>query len=201
MSQKNTYNAKIYQNVPIRHLVVFGIYSVISRGEECTFEKLVAECFNLFPKIFSLARYPNWPDSLQVDNQLRALRKNGFIKGHPRGTYELTKFGTKLAEETKKILGETTLITQKIEKVQRDSDINLINFFKHHEVYQRFLNNSTKFTMSEMELRNFLHCTLETPLRIVKQNFAYAQKIAREFKEMELIKFLDLCQREIINKK
>ncbi len=45
-----------------------------------------------------------------------------------------------------------------------------------------------------MELKNLLHCTLETPLRIVKQNFSYSVNLAKEFKEKDLYRFLKVCQ-------
>jgi len=51
-----------------------------------------------------------------------------------------------------------------------------------------------------MELRNLLRCTLETPLRIVKQNLIYSINLAKEFKEKELLKFLKFCQQKIFKK-
>jgi len=52
-----------------------------------------------------------------------------------------------------------------------------------------------------MELRNLLHCTLETPLRIVKQNLSYIINLAKEFKEEELLQFLKICQLQLKKKK
>jgi len=49
--------------------------------------------------------------------------------------------------------------------------------------------------MSEPEFRNLLRCTLETPLRVLKQNLEYYKKLAEAYDEKELIDFLLLCER------
>lgn len=187
------YSEEIYKGVQINYLVIFGIYSIFSRGEKCTFEKLVAECFNLFPKIFSLARYPQWPDSLKFDRLLRTLREKGLIVGNPKGLFSLTKFGEKIAKDTAKILKIGTFKKLPFYRGKRDAEINLVTSLKNSEAFQRFLQNKSKFLITDMEIRNLLHCTLETPLRIVKQNLIYAKNIAREFDETLLFEFLDLC--------
>ena len=40
---KTSYNEETYQGIQINYLVTFGIYSILAKGEKCTFEKLVAE--------------------------------------------------------------------------------------------------------------------------------------------------------------
>jgi len=194
------YSEEIYKNIPINYLIVFGIYSLITRGEKCTFEKLVAECFNLFPKTFSLARYSQWPDSIKFDRPLRTLREKGLIIGNPRTLFSLTKFGEKIARDTAKILKVGTQKKAPSYRMKRDAEINLITTLKNSEAFQRFLKNREGFLITEMEIRNLLHCTLETPLRIVKQNLTYAKNLANELNEKKLFEFLDLCHRRLTKK-
>jgi len=198
--KQTTYPKEIYTKILINNLIMFGIQSLINRKEKCTFEKLIKECFYLFPKVFSFARYPQWPDSLKLDRQLRTLREKGYISGNPRTSFFLTRFGKRITENTKKFLenGITTKIITS--KIFRDSDINFINSLKTSEVFQKFLKNKKKFLITEMELRNILHCTLETPSRILRQNLVYGINLAKEFKEENLLKFLKLCQQSL-NKK
>ena len=68
--RKKKHKEDIYTHIPIEHLILLGIYLVIEKGETCTFENLVAECFHQFPKVFSFKRYPQWPDSLKFDRPL-----------------------------------------------------------------------------------------------------------------------------------
>ena len=194
------YNEKIYKDIQINYLIIFGIYSLIVKGEKCTFEKLVAECFNLFPKVFSLARYPQWPDSLKFDRPLRTLRERGLIVGNPKGLFSLTRFGEKTAKDTAEILKVGVFRKSPPYRAKRDAEINLITSLKNSEAFQRFLKNKKGFLITEMEIRNLLHCTLETPLRIVKQNLIYAKNLVKELNGKLLFEFLDLCHQKL-NKK
>lgn len=91
---------EIYKRIRIANLILFGINSVIEKKEKCTFERLIKECFTLFPQTFSFSKYPQWPDSLKLDRQLRALRKRKLITGNPKTSFSLTKSGKKIATET-----------------------------------------------------------------------------------------------------
>jgi len=194
------YSQEIYIEIPAAHLIVFGIYSILQRGENCTFEKLIEECFSLFPKVFSFSRHSEWPDSLKFDRTLRTLREKGLVVGNPNTFYSFTKFGEKIAKKTAQDL-KTGLSKKTItEKPKRDAEINWIYNLKRSDIFQRFLKGESSFIINNMELRNLLHCTLETPLRIVKQNLSYSINLAEEFKEEGLLKFLKLCQKKLSKK-
>jgi hypothetical protein len=79
-SNKKNFDEEVYSRMGINQLILFCIYSVNLSQEKCTFERLVEECFILFPKVFSFLSHPNWPDSRKLDRSLRALRKNKLIK-------------------------------------------------------------------------------------------------------------------------
>ena len=100
---KIIYDEKIYLNVGLENLVLYGIYLVSKRKDICTFEKLVAECFSKFPKVFAFKRYPEWPDSLKFDRPLRKLREKGMIVGIIKDSFSLTKFGEQKTIETEDI--------------------------------------------------------------------------------------------------
>ncbi|MBA7682421.1 hypothetical protein ES703_90771 [subsurface metagenome] len=98
------YKENSYQSIQVQRLIVFSMYSIIKNSEECTFERLVKECFTLFPRKFGFYRYPEWPDSLRLDRQLRTLRTKGWIIGGAETIFSLTRFGEKIAKDTGKIL-------------------------------------------------------------------------------------------------
>jgi len=83
---------------PVNDLILFSIYSIVSNNEICTFDRLIKECFTLFPTAFGFARYPIWPDSRKLDRPLRTLRKEKLIKGDPKTEFFLTKTGKEKAE-------------------------------------------------------------------------------------------------------
>jgi len=97
-----TFDEELYKKDSITDLILFGINSITENKEKCTFERLIKECFALFPETFSFSKYPHWPDSLKLDRQLRTLRKRKLITGDPKTYFSLTKLGKKIAIETAK---------------------------------------------------------------------------------------------------
>ena len=96
------FSQKISKQISLSDLILFSIYSVISSREKCDLERLIKECFTLFPETFSFSKYPQWPDSRKLDRPLRALRQRKLIKGDPATIFSLTKAGQKIAIEIAK---------------------------------------------------------------------------------------------------
>lgn len=190
----------IYKNIPNEYLIIFGMHSIISRSDDCTFDKLVKECFALFPKAFSFSLYPEWPDSLKFDRPLRTLRERGWIVGSAKTKFSLTKFGESVAKEAEELLKVPVKDRKTIQKPVRGVEANLLTFLKSSEAFKHFSENREGFSITEMELRSLLRCTLETPERILKQNLQYSKNLAKEYSEKELLNFLEVCER-VINKK
>lgn len=94
----------------VNDLILFCIYSIISNNEECSFDRLVKECFILFPDAIKFQRYPVWPDSRKLDRPLRSLRNEGFIIGDPTAIFMLTKNGETKALSVAKALRQGKLL-------------------------------------------------------------------------------------------
>lgn len=80
-------------------IILYSIYSVTSDRGKCDFERLVKECFTLFPEAFCFSKYPKWPDARKLDRPLRALRQKKLIEGDLKNFFSLTKSGKSAAEE------------------------------------------------------------------------------------------------------
>jgi len=106
---KKAFVSELYKKVSIYDLILFGVYSVNSKKEKCSYERLVKECFDFFPKSFSFSEMPNWPDARKLDRSLRALRKKKMLIGDPKNVFVLTKLGRSLAEDTGKIFRQGRL--------------------------------------------------------------------------------------------
>jgi hypothetical protein len=197
----NTFPEEKYKEIPKESLIVFSIYSVTQNGEGCSFERLVKECFTLFPRAFGFSRYPEWPDSLKFDRPLRTLRERGWIIGGAKTLFSLTKFGEKIAEEIQRMLTGSEIAARKTaQEPFRGADTLLIRSLKESTVFRRFLEDKESLSITEMELRSLLRCTLETPERVVKQNLQYSKNLAREYKQQELSDFLELCEQSLTKK-
>lgn len=97
-------------NLPINDLILFCIHSIVSNNEECSFDRLVKECFILFPESIEFTRYPIWPDSRKLDRPLRFLRNKKLIFGEPKTFFLLTPEGDKKAIELRKLLKQGKLL-------------------------------------------------------------------------------------------
>lgn len=104
-----TFDQELYKKVRITDLILFGINSIIENKEKCTFERLIKECFTLFPETFSFSKYPQWPDARKVDRPLRLLRKRKLITGDPKTYFSLTKLGKKIVVEAAKAFHQRKL--------------------------------------------------------------------------------------------
>jgi len=94
----------------INDLIVFAVFQIEERGEAATFERLVKECFDSFPKVFSFAKYAKWPDARKIDRPLRDLRSRGVVSGDPSTSFSLTSEGKKQAEAIVKGLRQKKLL-------------------------------------------------------------------------------------------
>jgi len=99
-----------FSKASIEDLILFCIHSVVLGNEQCSFERLVKECFTLFPDTLRFPRYPIWPDSRKLDRPLRALRNEKLIIGDPKTYFILTKEGEQKAVEVSKILRQGKLL-------------------------------------------------------------------------------------------
>ena len=187
------FDERTYAAIEIDRLMVFAMHSLLRNGEECTFERLVKECFTLFPKSFSLFRYPQWPDSNKLDRPLRKLREKGWIIGSPKIGFTLTRFGEKIASEVDHQLKGAKVTKGVAPKRLKGREMILINYIKESDAYKRFINDKGAFSLTEGEFRSLLRCTLETPPRVVKQNLILCKKLAEQCNESGILEFLDVC--------
>lgn len=188
-----TENKETYTQIDIHSLIIVCIDNVINNNEDCTFERLVYECFTNFPKAFSLFRYPQWPDSNKLDRPLRKLRERGLIVGSPKIGFLLTEDGRHQASRTRKML-EHQITVKSTPRVLKGKERNFVAYVKTHELYQRFIHDKSNFDLTEQEFIDLLRGTLETPKRVLRQNLAQYEKLAEEFRDADLLEFLKTCK-------
>ncbi len=197
MKENETDGSEFYLNMNSRDLILVGIYYVQKNGEICTFERLVAECFKRFPKVFSFKRYPNWPDAMKFDRALRTLRSEGLAVGSSKDHLQLTPKGEKRAFRVLQKLEGKYFTLNRNKKVlsSRSADERLIAYLEDSPYFKKFLERSNEFALTELEFRNLLRCTMDTPPRVLHQNLKYFEHIAEEFGNQELLVFLRTCEK------
>jgi len=106
---KKIFPEEIYQKMKICDLILVAFYNLEAVKKKVTFERLLKECFDLFPKKFNFSKYPKWPDARKLDRPLRTLRQKRIIFGNPKENFSLTKKGKKMALEVMSFLKQKKL--------------------------------------------------------------------------------------------
>ena len=185
-----------YKNLANDQLIAYAILSIKRQRDECTFERLVRECFVLFPKSFGFYRYPEWPDSIKLDRPLRDLRHKRLVSGSNQTKFNLTGLGERYALEIEKSLTggtsfkKATLILGRREK-------RLLDAIGNSDEFQTYLRVGEKLHINILTLKKLFFGTMETPKAVVVKNIEHLLTIAKEGNRLELLDFLNFCKQKI----
>lgn len=184
-----------YDNLPLDQLLVYAVKRITDAGEDCTFERLVYECFALFPRRFGFERYPQWPDSARVNKTwLRCRTDKGWVVGAVQEGFRLTPKGERVAEATAKKLLQKASPAPKRAPRPRERYEAALRQVRETDAFRRFGTDPAAFSLSEMELRNLLGCTLETPKRVLAQNLHYYLDASQQYRDRGVLDFLEACR-------
>jgi len=192
---KRQFDGSIYTSISLTKLTIFAIHEIANNGEECAYERIVKECFTLFPKRFSFRRYPEWPDGSRIKIEILRCRDNGWVTGNEKIGFQITPLGGRVAQEVLTELQEGIVKKPRTGQT-RDRGDTIIKYLKASEPFKRFRQNKANFVLSEGEFRRLLVATFETSSRVLKQNLNYCFDICKQYGENELFEFLKECERQ-----
>jgi hypothetical protein len=190
------FDEKIYSSIALYKLIIVAIYEIVNNGEEAAYERVVKECFTLFPKRFSFQRYPEWPDGTRVKIEILRCRDNGWVTGNEKRGFQITLLGKRVAQEVlKELVGR--IEAPPIKKSQsRDRGDTIITYLKSSDPFKRFKQDKDNFNITEEEFRRLLVATFETPAKVLEQNLKYSLDICNQYNEKELLEFLEKCKEQ-----
>ena len=178
----------------IDKLLAFAVGQVTAAGEECTFERLVCECFKLFPNEFGMQRYPDWPDSVRVDKTWRRCRTDkGWIIGSVQEGFRLTDRGSQIVSNLGRILDtdEPSAPLVNTSSRARERHEAMLKYIRRQPAFADYQADPDGFELTESGLRVLLNGTLETPHRVLRQNLHAYQNAAEVHKDAEVASFLE----------
>lgn len=188
-----------YEALGVDYLLIFSVRSIIENGEECTLERLVFECFTLFPKKFSLSRYPQWPDSTRVYRSWRrCIDPNKWLKGTPQEGFALTTKGKAVAGEIADKLKDPSVVAKHPRQATRSrgKEEAVTRYLRKSETFRRWSENPTLFIITESELRSLLNATLETSDIALGENLEYYLENAGLVQDSDVLAFLNTCKKQ-----
>jgi hypothetical protein len=198
-SSENETPSESYEALGVDQLVMYCVKRIIQNNEECTLERLIYECFTIFPKKFSLSRYPQWPDATRVYRSWRrCILDNKWLKGSPNEGFRMTREGELVADTIANKLKDPNLAKQKVKQMTRirGKEEAITRYLRKSGAFNRWLQDRESFRVSESELRSVLNATLETPTETLIENMVYYRENADLIKDNEVTEFLDECYKQ-----
>ena len=180
----------------IDELLTYAVGQVTDAEEDCTFERLVYECFQLFPEQFRMQRYPDWPDSVRVNKTwLRCRTDRGWIVGSVQEGFRLTERGKRVTTKVARALGkENVPLPQPSEGGRaRERYEAMLKYVRRQPTFQAYHASPASLELSDADLRVLLNGTLETPRRVLRQNLRAYQDAAQVYGDAEVSAFLNVC--------
>ena len=200
------FNPEIYTKIILNDLVIYAIFYLNKQGPEITSEDIVSACFVLFPKRFSMQKYPQYPDSSIVSRRWSDCKSKGYLKGNATKGFAITTRGIKRAERVEKVLGaplkpvrmrkaktikEIAAPTQKIHPELKAYAKKFVRSIELSDAYKHYKKRSP---INEFDFRSLLLCTMESPSATLLHNLNQFKEYVDVHNRSDLLIFLELCE-------
>ena len=175
-------------------LVLYIIDLLEQKDIEPRFDHIAIAAFKVFPKVFSLPLYSEYPDVLRVDHCiLHCSYGHKWLDGSVKQGFKLNSLGKKILEGFQdELLNEPSKrIAQNSEKrIVRRKEKAIIDKIIRTKAYSYFLND--KLDSIDIDyLKEALRCTPSASKEIIRNNYEkiwkYAQEITAEPKFFEFL--------------
>jgi hypothetical protein len=188
------FNPTIYTQIALNDLVIYSVHYLHSQEIEITTEDIVATCFLLFPRRFSLRGYPQWPDSTVVNKRWLDCRSKGWITGSAAQGFKLTPDGMKVVEKVEKTLsGKRPTYGVPTEMKTRAG--RFVHSIEMSDAFQQFKEKKEATQISEFDFRSMLLCTMESSKATLQKNLEQFKQYINVYEREDLLDFLRYCEK------
>jgi len=193
-----------YSKVTLNDLVVYSVYYLHNQGSEITSEDIVSACFVLFPKRFSMRKYPQYPDSGVVSRRWGDCKSKGYLRGNATKGFKITAKGIRRAEKIERSLGKPMKpVHIPKPRTKRSSTAQTVHpeLKAHAGKYVRSIQASDAYrhyrkqqALNEFDFRSMLLCTMESPPTTLARNMEQFKEYVKIYKRKDLLVFLEFCE-------
>jgi len=209
------FDPTIYTKIILNDLVVYSVYYLHKQGSEITSEDIISACFVLFPKRFSMRKYPQYPDSGVVSRRWGDCKSKGYLKGNATKGFQITARGIKRAEKVEKSLGKplkpvrvrkpalspkgkvekpVNASTPVIETVHPELKAYAKKYVRSIEMSDAYKNFKKGLPLNEFDFRSMLLCTMESPPTTLARNLNQFKEYVNIHERKDLSSFLEFCE-------
>ena len=207
-----TFDPSIYTKIILNDLVIYSVYHLHKQGLEIASEDIISACFVLFPKRFSMRKYPQYPDSGIVSRRWRECKSKGYLRGNATSGFQITARGIKRAEKVEKLLGEplkpvrvakpTASPKGKVEKpavpereaVHPELKAHARKYVRSIEMSDAYKHYKKGAPINEFDFRSLLLCTMESPPTTLARNLNQFKEYVNIHDRKDLLAFLEFCE-------
>jgi len=209
------FDPSIYTRIILNDLVVYSVYYLHKQGSEITSEDIISACFVLFPKRFSMRKYPQYPDSGIVSRRWSDCKSRGYLKGNATKGFQITARGIKRAQKVEKLLGkplkpvrvrkstwfpkgktekQAVVSTSVIETVHPELKAYAKKYVRSIEMSDAYKHFKKGLPINEFDFRSLLLCTMESPPTTLARNLNQFKEYVNIHERKDLSSFLEFVE-------
>jgi hypothetical protein len=189
------FDPEIYTKFSLNDLIVYSIHHLHKRGGEVTSEDIISACFRLFPRRFSLHKYPHWPDSAVVTRRWSDIRAKGYMVGNTARGFKLTAKGIRFAGKLGKLLtGKRSAPAYTVPADLRTRAGRFVRGMETSGAFAHFKKEGLNARIGEFDFRDLLLCTMESTSETLKRNLEQFKEYAAIYDRQDLLTFLNFCE-------
>jgi len=184
---------------------MYSVYYLHKQGSEITSEDIISACFVLFPKRFSMRKYPQYPDSGVVSRRWSDCKSKGYLRGNATRGFTITARGIRRAEKVEKSLGKPmkpvrvpkprsakkSTSKQTVHPELKAHAGKYIRSIRASDAYRRYRKQEA---LNEFDFRSMLLCTMESPPATLARNMDQFKEYVNIYKRKDLLVFLEFCE-------
>lgn len=201
------FDPELYTKVTLNDLVLYSAYFLHKTGQEIAAEDIISACFVLFPRRFSLQKYPQWPDSAVVSRRWSDCKSRGYLKGSAVKGFQITARGIKRAQKVEKSLGkpmkpvrvakvgaEKPAVPGKEAAVHPELKRHAKKYVRSIETSDAYRHYKRQKPLNEFDFRSLLLTTMETPPATLARNLEQFKEYVMIHERRDLLTFLKYCE-------
>lgn len=200
------FDPDIYTKIILNDLVVYSVHYLHKQGHAVTSDDVISACFVLFPKRFSMKKYPQYPDSAIVSRRWGDCKSKGYLRGNAVEGFQLTAKGTRRAQKVEKLLGKPlkpvrVAKARVVESTVGAKEAVHPEFKRHAKKYVRSIEMSDAYKhyrkqkpLNEFDIRSLLLTTMESPPSTLARNLEQFKEYVKIHDRRDLSAFLEFCE-------